>query len=520
MGIVGRLDQYASTLAWEFDETTANNPSITGFGTYYASEFNENVVETIVTSGLVLNLDAGNPASYSGSGTTLTDISGNGNNGTLVNGPTYSSANGGSIVFDGVDDRVDTINVSSLTNMTIEMWIYDTRSSGDRDILSYNGNGGSYAFNGTTFRTDGNGAGARVFGGVGNPPLNSWYRFCYVKNGDLYINQIQYTGTGTDNPYGIISLGNTRSDINNRLNGRIANTKIYNRALTAAEISQNYNALAPRYGLSPTIPLITANVFSPYDPVYDEFSGTSFGAGQGRYMRQNTDKSVIVYNEIDEITDFYGRGIVRDGLVLDLDAGISASYSGSGTTWTDLGSRGNNGTMSNVTYSSADGGSMVFNGTSSSVSNPMPSPGSVPITFDFWINSNTSTPAGIFDTAPGQANVLRQFSDAGAGRVEWWNNSPSVLLGVSALTWTNITIEYSFTTNRTIKYYRNGNLITTATGSTSPTFSWTSLIFGNINGGGSGWYSGKISTIKIYNRVLSAAEVLQNYNALRGRYGL
>ena len=49
---------------------------------------------------------------------------------------------------------------------------------------------------------------------------------------------------------------------------------------------------------------MTANIFPPYDLVYDEFGGTLFGAGQGRYMRQYTDKSVIVYNEIDEITMF------------------------------------------------------------------------------------------------------------------------------------------------------------------------------------------------------------------------
>jgi hypothetical protein len=79
---------------------------------------------------------------------------------------------------------------------------------------------------------------------------------------------------------------------------------------------------------------LSANVFAPYDIVYDEFGGTLFGAGQGRYMRQNTDKSVIVYNEIDEVSDF--RDIVKIGLVLDLDAGMNASYNGSGTTWTDL----------------------------------------------------------------------------------------------------------------------------------------------------------------------------------------
>jgi hypothetical protein len=199
-------------------------------------------------NGLVLALDAGNTKSYPGSGTTWTDLSGNGNTGTLTNGPTYSSTNGGSIVFDGVDDQVDTINVSSLTNMTIEIWIYDTISS-ERDILTYNGNSGSYTFNSANFRTDGNGLAARVFSGVGNPPLNTWYRFCYVKNGDLYINETKYTGTGTDNAYGIISLANKRSDIPSRLNGRISSIKIYNRALSAAEVSQNFNALRGRYGI-------------------------------------------------------------------------------------------------------------------------------------------------------------------------------------------------------------------------------------------------------------------------------
>jgi hypothetical protein len=82
----------------------------------------------IVTDGLVLCLDAGNPKSYPGSGTTWTDLSGNGNNGTLVNGVGYNSGNGGSLVFDGVNDRV-TINASSHTNLssgnfTISSWFY------------------------------------------------------------------------------------------------------------------------------------------------------------------------------------------------------------------------------------------------------------------------------------------------------------------------------------------------------------------------------------------------------------
>ena len=73
----------------------------------------------IVTSGLVLNLDAANPASYPGSGTTWTNLISGGVNGTLVNGPTYSSVNGGVIVLDGINDYIDVpINLTN-TNYTI-----------------------------------------------------------------------------------------------------------------------------------------------------------------------------------------------------------------------------------------------------------------------------------------------------------------------------------------------------------------------------------------------------------------
>src|SRR6056300_246225 len=81
----------------------------------------------IVTDGLVFYVDAGNSNSYPGSGGTWTDLVG-GNDGTLTNGPTYNSGNGGSIVFDGVDDSVlaDYIPVNTNTSEgnTVEQWIY------------------------------------------------------------------------------------------------------------------------------------------------------------------------------------------------------------------------------------------------------------------------------------------------------------------------------------------------------------------------------------------------------------
>ena len=79
----------------------------------------------IVTNGLVLNLDAANPRSYPQpyDGTTWADLSGNGNNGTLTNGPTFNAVNGGSIVFDGVDDFIQCTGSLTVTSATFVSWI-------------------------------------------------------------------------------------------------------------------------------------------------------------------------------------------------------------------------------------------------------------------------------------------------------------------------------------------------------------------------------------------------------------
>ena len=91
----------------------------------------------IVTDGLALCLDAANSKSYPGSGSTWTDLSGNGNNATLTNGPTYSSANGGSIVFDGVNDYVAPTGLTNALwqgNWTVSFWV-------NFDIINYESHG-------------------------------------------------------------------------------------------------------------------------------------------------------------------------------------------------------------------------------------------------------------------------------------------------------------------------------------------------------------------------------------------
>jgi hypothetical protein len=274
---------------------------------------------------------------------------------------------------------------------------------------------------------------------------------------------------------------------------------------------------------------LDANIFPPYDLVYDDFGGTLFGAGQGRYMRQNTDKSVIVYNEIDEISDF--RDIVRSGLVLDLDAGMNASYVGSGTNWTDLSPYGNNGTLTNgPTYSSANGGSLVFDGTNDYASIAHSDSLSLPtaLTLSIWFYSGT---------APENIAYLKGRTDADnynpyltfSGVYGWTGPNGRAFYTPSAgfiqnNTWYNLVV--SHTSGNTPNVYRNGVL------STSYTFTegdGTRALGTNTNQvginadiprGTIGSFNGRVASIQLYNRALTAAEISQNYNALRNRYGL
>jgi hypothetical protein len=218
-------------------------------------------------SGLVLALDAGNTKSYPGSGTTWTDLSGRGNTGTLTNGPTYSSANGGSIVFDGTNDHVLTSSVATYgNNTTWEAWIYCTAN-----VSTYNMFMGRYLpyfgfFGGNSLYF------SNVVGGVQstiqtatNLSLNTWYHATFTTSYDgvnttmkIYTNGSETaTGTfsGTQGNYGykfMIGDGNNGTDGASAwypFQGRVSNVKVYNRTLTAAEVQQNFIATRSRFSI-------------------------------------------------------------------------------------------------------------------------------------------------------------------------------------------------------------------------------------------------------------------------------
>ena len=207
----------------------------------------------IVTDGLVLALNAADPNSYPGSGTTWRDMSGNGNNGTLTNGPTFNSGNGGSIVFDGVDDYVTGSFNQNPTQFTINVWVnLITNNTVGAGIVSTNGTGET----GTSFIFIQMGGGVKPFqfNTVANtvaPTLNTWYMVTGVQTAtqqSLYINNSLINTSTASGSLGTNYVVSRRWD-GLYLNARIGSVQIYNRALTQAEITQNYNAQKSRFGL-------------------------------------------------------------------------------------------------------------------------------------------------------------------------------------------------------------------------------------------------------------------------------
>ena len=224
----------------------------------------------IVTDGLVFAVDAANKKSYPGSGTTWTDLAGS-NNGTLTNGPTFDSGNGGSIVFDGSNDYV-TVSATNFNTVltdaiTLETFINLSSTSGyqqigggqDNTLYRY-----TAAFNWNQVGEP-NKLGFDLEAANGQVRLvststytsNNWLHLVGTYDGStvkFYVNNIlEDTDTGTSgniNDFDGFILGR---DINfsagRVLNGKMACYKVYNRALSSTEITQNYNALKSRFGL-------------------------------------------------------------------------------------------------------------------------------------------------------------------------------------------------------------------------------------------------------------------------------
>lgn len=232
-------------------------------GSMMLSMNNVAITLPLVTEGLVLNLDASNAASYPGSGTAWTDLSGNGRNGTLTGGPTYSSADGGSIVFDGSNDFVQCSGSLTVTEATFVIWI---RRNGPQDyfdgiIYSRSATATGLSFFVTTNKisyTWNDAVDTYTWDSGLTIPDLTWCMIavsvtstsakaylCQSSGITSATNTVSHTSTTLDD----IKIGWDDLNSSRFFKGNIGVAMLYDRALSANEISQNFNSLKGRYGL-------------------------------------------------------------------------------------------------------------------------------------------------------------------------------------------------------------------------------------------------------------------------------
>ena len=231
-------------------------------------------------------------------------------------------------------------------------------------------------------------------------------------------------------------------------------------------------------------------------------------------------------------TNYNTLSIVTDNLIFCLDAANTKSYTGSGTDWKDLSSQSNNGTLTNgPTYvPNSNGGYFDFDGTNDYINANTALPDSFFLgnsTISFWIYFNT-----IDSDSQGQAILHHGTNSSMSGfhimqreskvNIDLWGTALQTASTFSVSTWYNLTITHNNTTNACVIYI-NGSLDASDTLSASYTGSGNNCrIAGPIIE--SGVYhdelDAKIAQVLCYDKIITAAEVLQNYNAIRSRFGV
>ena len=428
---------------------------------------------SLVTDGLIIYLDANNSSSYAGTGSTWYDLSGNGRHASLISSPTYEGFGLGKYLsFDGSTNYASIPYTITDNSFTVSLWYYSkvfsSNSLSDAIISNYQVSIAGFDLRldtPTTLQLDirvGSSYPNLSFGTIAN---NTWYHLSFnydgatVKafvNGNL-VSSSNAVGTRTNGSQ--ICIGTSFVDTGRKATCGIPQVMIYNRALSDSEILQNYNATKKRY-----LP---------------------------------------------------EENIVRDGLVFHVDASKSNSYAGVGNTIYDISGSGKIGTLTNgPTFSGLNGGSIAFDGSNDYILFPNSDVMGSVYTQNIWFKKNSSS---VSDLADAQYSGALVYSGS---IVFYYTNVPPYTL----------TAYYSFTIgvwyclslvrgSSTKEIYLNGNILA-STGSTDMYDApGTNFVIGS-NGGNSEFLNGNIAQVQIYNRALSSTEILQNYNALKTRYGL
>jgi hypothetical protein len=423
---------------------------------------------------------------------SIVDASGSAYVGLLGNGttsamPVYDFYNKGALKFDGTDDYVVGTVPSIAASSTVAMWIkcsnYENKIPISIAGAIYGSGPNIFFYSGLINWNTGDGAG-NPFSGSSYPNSN-WHYIVITNdaatNAKLYIDgsligTAAYRNTLSTNSNNFW-LGRFSGNNDYTINANIAAAQLYNRVLSANEVLQNYNVQKTRF--------------------------------------ENT--------------------IIQQGLILNLDAGNPYSYAGSGATWYDASGNSNNATLINSpTYSVDNGGLLNWASASSQYATVAMNSGLrvANITQEVWVFLNSTAD---------QVFIGSQYGTSSNNSFALWLQSGTFYFGVntggtfyytssssaSAGTWYHLIHTYNATTQY---LYINGVLVATynsaASGNISYDTSNTLLAIGaDFNGSGynvgpSAYTNGKMPVVRIYNIALSAAQVLQNYNATKGRFGL
>ena len=427
----------------------------------------------IVSDGLIIYLDANNTSSYAGTGSTWYDLSGNSRHASLISSPSYEGFGRGKYLsFDGSTNYA-TIPYTITDNLiTVSFWYYSKVFSANSslDALISNFTSGISGFDvrlnsSTTINLAIVIDGSQSLVNIGTISNNTWYHIAFTYDGatiKTYLDAVFKSSTnviGTRANGTQICIGTSAFDTNRRATCGVPQVMIYNRALSDTEILQNYNATKGRY----------------------------------------------IVNE----------NIVRDGLVFHVDASKSNSYAGVGNTIYDISGSGKIGTLTNgPTFSGLNGGSIAFDGSNDYILFPNSDVMGSVYTQNIWFKKNSSN---VGDLADAQYSGALVYS--GSINYYYTNVPPYFLTAYYSFT---IGVWYclSLVRGSSIKQiYLNGNILA-STGSTDMYDApGTNFVIGS-NGGNSEFLNGNIAQVQVYNRALSAQEILQNYNALKNRYGL
>jgi hypothetical protein len=453
---------------------------------------------SIVSSGLVIQLDAYESSSYPGTGTTVFDITG-GYDHTLI-GATYTVLNGIKC-FDCTtgNNRVNynltgpTLPNSGYTYITWARLIPSTAVF--RTLLYTNG---PTKITPITIPNASNALGYWATGFVSSgynvaSSAGVWVQFAIVGTNTsqtFYINGTEVGDTINQGAGGNTHWGWGNNDIVAQPWGHVANLYFYNRQLSLAEITQQYNYLAPRFveptptpTSTPTPTITTTPTATPAVPVTSNLS-------------------------------------------LYYDPSNPSSYPGTGSTINDLSGNGLNGSMSGITFTSPY---FTYNGTSSQVlvaDNALLQPGSGDWTMEVWVNQSVSgnyVVLGKFPTGGAASYAIRTVSTQYYAQLGSSSGVLNSTFQVGTIgTWYQLVYVFTNVADNTLQTFVNGSSIGSVGHSSASIVNTTNpLYIGSYNGGAfAQWFNGRIGITRLYNAALTSTQVLQNFNADKSKYGL